>query len=65
MKKYLTSFAIIKVAEGDRVVGTYSKVDDDGEYIAQNQRFSKIIVDKEIADAAHTIESFLESQIPD
>lgn len=57
MKTYLTSFAVLKVAEGNRLVATYSKVDENGEYIAQNQRTSVLVVDDAVESAIDTIET--------
>lgn len=65
MRKVITSYAVMKLPEGKRIVGTYSTIDDNGDYIEQNQRFSKLAIDAKVIEAADIIESFLESNIPE
>lgn len=65
MRKVITSFSNVKMPEGNKLVGAYSIIDEKGDYVAQNQRFSKLAVDEKIIEAINTIESFLESAIPE
>ena len=59
MKKVITSFAVQTVAEGKRLVATYSELNDDGTYIKQNSRFSVIAMTEDQLTAIAALEDSL------
>lgn len=66
MKK-LTSYTKHLTAEGIRLSGTYSEIDDNGRLMQQNTRFNIIVpdTDTQVLDAIKVIDKYMTAKIPE
>ena len=55
----ITSFTAHQTPEGMRVSATYSVIDAEGRLIKSNERFTRIVLDDDIAAAIDTVNSWL------
>lgn len=63
MLKTMTSFTMHRTGEGIRISYTYSKIDDDGNLVANNGRKDIIAVRPEIISALETVETFINERL--
>lgn len=65
MKTIITSFAVQTVAEGKRITASYSVINEAGEYIKQNQRFTYIVTDEKSLESIDSLTNMLSKRIPE
>ena len=56
--KKVTSITTLTTAEGQRLTGTYSIIDETGNIISENNRFNRIVVDSATLNAISDIKAY-------
>lgn len=66
MSKIVTSATVFQDAVGMRMSATYSEIDDQtGRVISDNQRFDRVITDRDARDAAQSILDYATDSLPE
>ena len=64
--RIITSVTVFNDAVGMRMSATYSEVDDaTGRVISDNNRFDRVITDKDIKDSANALMEYAGESIPE
>lgn len=66
MSKIVTSATVFRDAVGMRMSATYSEIDDQtGRVISDNQRFDRVITDREARDTAQSMLDYATDSLPE
>lgn len=64
--KIITSVTVFNDAVGTRMSATYSEVDDaTGRIVSDNERFDRVITDKDAKSAANSLIEYATDSIPE
>ncbi len=59
MEKLLTSFTELTTGEGSRIAYTYSKIDEEGNIVSQNEKGNFVVTDKTLKSHIIAIKDYI------